>query len=302
MADKKQIINMFWFKMPNGENNFGDLLGPYIVHKLSGQDVRNIPIVDIKFRTIASYLFGIIKNKFSIRKLFLIIPILLKQNVLITVGSIIPLYNKKKCIVWGSGIIDENDKITNANFCAVRGKYTQKKLYEFGYKVPETIGDPALLLPLLIKPSKKKYRLGIIPHYVHYDEVVKANLPKDILIINLVDDIEKVVNDITSCEMTISTSLHGLIVSHAYQISSLWVKLSETKLAGNNVKFNDYFSSVGISEYLPFYFNLNEMDIDRTIRIIIDNHSKTLIRNNLESIQKDLIKVAPFQVLGKYKS
>ena len=78
---------------------------------------------------------------------------------------------------------------------------------ELGYKVPEAIGDPALLLPL-VAPMKvrKKYRLGIIPHYIHYDQVNETfKSSRDVLVVNLLnDDIESVIRNINLCEFTIS--------------------------------------------------------------------------------------------------
>ena len=86
--------------------------------------------------------------------------------------------------------MNRNDNIQKASFYAVRGKYTQKRLEELGYKSPEVIGDPALLLPLFIDPASQRYQLGIIPHFVHYEEVKNANISDEILVINLLDDID----------------------------------------------------------------------------------------------------------------
>jgi len=70
------------------------------------------------------------------------------------------------------------------------------------------------------------------------------NERKDIKVINLINkDIELVINDILSCEKTISSSLHGLIVSDAYNIPNKWVKFND-KLCGDDTKFYDYFKSV----------------------------------------------------------
>ena len=46
-----------------------------------------------------------------------------------------------------------------------------------------------------------------------------------------------------SCENIASSSLHGLIVSDAYGIPSIWIKLSNN-IIGNDFKFYDYLESI----------------------------------------------------------
>jgi hypothetical protein len=149
-------------------------------------------------------------------------------------------------IVWGSGIRDINQNINKGIIKSVRGPLTRKRLLEIGCYCPPIYGDPGLLLPLYYNPViEKKYTLGIIPHYTHYDVVSKMyNGIESIKVIKLINkDIELVINDILSCEKTISSSLHGLIVSDAYNIPNKWVKFND-KINGDDTKYYDYFKSV----------------------------------------------------------
>jgi hypothetical protein len=57
--------------------------------------------------------------------------------------------------------------------------------------------------------------------------------------------LEKVIDKIVSCTFTISSSLHGIVVSHAYNINSLWVRFADTLGKGpvdlkGDFKFRDY--------------------------------------------------------------
>ncbi len=101
-------------------------------------------------------------------------------------------------------------------------------------------------------------------------------------------------------EFTISTSLHGIIVSQAHNIPSLWYRILEKPLTGDSIKFYDYFSSVGIDEYEPFELSIRDFQIDRTIKQFELYEEVTIIKNDLSKIQQDLIRVAPFRVLDEY--
>ena len=71
---------------------------------------------------------------------------------------------------------------------------------------------------------------------------------EDITIINLFNPIEEIIDSIVSCEKVYSSSLHGIIVSHAYNIPCEWVKFSNNIL-GDNTKFWDYYMSIGETSY-----------------------------------------------------
>lgn len=285
--------------MVDSSTNYGDELNSYIISQLSTQKVRHIPYPYKWYYIPYKYLHALIfKSEYAslkgaIRSIF-------AKKIVFGIGSILHKYNRKNVYVWGSGIGHIDWKIDNANFTAVRGVYTQKKLTDLGYIAPSIIGDPALLLPLLISKSKKKYKFGVIPHYVQFDDV-KNNYksPIDSIIINMKEDIYSVTDKISSSDFVISSSLHGLIVAHSYNIPALWVNFdSNNKLAGDNVKFKDYFSSVGIEAYSPIYIQTLEPSFLENIKY--EHHNKLYINFDLRKIQIELLKVAPFRLKEKF--
>lgn len=185
----------------------------------------------------------------------------IRRNNLLVIGSIIEDYSNRNSVIWGSGAIEGKKKIvTPQKICAVRGPLTQKYLENIGIKAPHVYGDPALLLPLIYNPhnAKKKYHLGIIPHYVdyrlpHVDEFRKRH--PEILFIDLQNykDWHDIINGIISCERIISSSLHGLIISDAYSIPNLRVKFSN-KIVGGNFKYDDYNLAVRQCVIEPILF------------------------------------------------
>jgi len=269
---KSKNIRLFWWSEPylmdKPKENYGDLLGAYLVAKIS------------KKRIIWSH-----PKKRYFRDIW--------QPIYVTIGSILAHVNKK-CIVWGSGIINEDQIVKPAKFLAVRGPETRRVLMSQGYDVPEIYGDPALLLPNYYHPKiEKKYALGIVPHYVDYNIVKEMyGNNKDILVIDLMtNDVEATTDLFLQCERIVSSSLHGIIVSHAYQIPALWVKFSDN-LFGDDIKFKDYFRSVLIQPYTPKI----------TESVITIEDFKQLFTNEVElpnqiqvhKLQDGLIKVCPF--------
>ena len=162
-----------------------------------------------------------------------------KPNYLV-IGSIIEKYCDSSSIIWGAGAMYGNKplKYKPAQVKAVRGKMTQKYLIEQGVDCPDVYGDPALLLPYLYNPQKqKKYKLGIIPHFVDKDSETIASLHnriKDSVIINMVNyyDWHNVIDTILECEIVLSSSLHGLILSDAYGVTNVWFSTSNNIRGG----------------------------------------------------------------------
>jgi hypothetical protein len=201
--------------------NFGDIITPYLVAKLTGK------------RAILFWPGS------KMARLF--------RHSIMT-GSIIS-HSRPGTWVWGSGIISRNDAIAGGRFLAVRGPLTAAHLAAMGFVPPTVYGDPGLLLPLVYdRPVNRAYRYGIVAHYVDH-AAISALLPDDeVLLIDLLtDDIETVIDKIRSCERVLSSSLHGLIVAHSYGIPAAWWKFSD-KLGGDDVKFHDYYASVGLGE------------------------------------------------------
>lgn len=218
-------LKVWWLGSETGQGNFGDILTPSILNYFN---------IDFKF--VGNY----------------------REAEAICVGSIARRAGAKVKVL-GSGIISRSDRvIADADWKFVRGPYTRERVKFFGGNCPEIYGDPALLLPLIVKSSEKKHELGIIPHNVDFKIVSSENLKRNIIGLGT-SDYTKVIDKITQCESIISSSLHGIVVAHAYGIPAAWVK-SRNNLKGDNVKFEDYFASVDIDPIQSTYENPKFID------------------------------------------
>lgn len=269
----KSTLRLFWWNeikiQGKFKENYGDLIGKYLVEKISGKKV----------------VFGWPK-KFSFYDFF--------SPIYVTVGSILSHVNSK-CIVWGSGIISKTYVIRKAKFLAVRGPQTRAFLINQGYDVPAVYGDPALLLPKYYYPKiKKEYKIGVIPHYNDFKKIKDFYKDEDsILLIDLMtNDVEKTTNELLKCENIVSSSLHGMIVAHAYGIPAIWQKFSDD-VFGDDIKYQDYFESVLIpsykSEIKDSKMNLSELQS-------LFNNKETLPKKQvIDELCTNLMAVCPFK-------
>lgn len=286
----KRIRLSYW-----NEPNFGDALSPYLIKKLTGKDIQYKELYSTYGHTLKlllKYIFtGKIQDIRSIHFPF-------EANIL-AIGSILA-YGNKHSIIWGSGFMNENEEFKGGRVFAVRGVYTDRKLRKMGYEGCSVYGDPALLLPLVLKGSHtKRQMLGIIPHWKETDNFIKEYSSKYNVIDLRTYDIESVVKSITECKYILSTSLHGIIVSHAYGIPALWIKRGNINTDG--IKFNDYFSSVGIYPYKGFTNIDKLLSNDEIWQMLFEvEKNKTLPAKSISTIQQQLLEVAPFEVLEKY--
>jgi len=269
----QKTIRLFWWneKIIQGKSkeNYGDVLGKYLVEKISGKKV----------------VFAWPKKK-SIISFY--------KPIYVTIGSIIHNANHK-CIVWGSGIINQEINVKKATFLAVRGPQTRKYLLNFGYSVPEIYGDPALLLPLFFNPKvEKKFKIGIVPHYNDY-ALVKDwyTNHKDIVVIDMMtNNVEAKTIEFLECEKIISSSLHGVIIAHAYGIPAVWQKFSN-KVFGDDIKYQDYFESVGLNSYKP---NLKEtIFLEDEMESLFDRYPVLPNLDTINKVREDLMAVCPFK-------
>ena len=228
-------------------------------------------------------------------------------NNYMCIGSILEYMVTNDTIVWGAGALYGGDRRLKAvpkKILAVRGKLTREYLLNEGIKCPEVYGDPALLLPFIIKCNySKKYKLGIIPHYVDLNnkKIIKyiSSNPDAILIdFRNYDNWKQPIELINQCETIVSSSLHGLIISDAYGIPNMRMVLSDN-ITGGNFKYLDYYSAVGkkMDKETSLLDFRNESDL-----FYVDCE---MIKNNYIPIQYDykpLIESCPFLNLEERKN
>lgn len=161
------------------------------------------------------------------------------------------IYGNRPIAIWGSGfLLDTNPNPfyrKNLNVCALRGVLSRQRLFALtgqDYDVP--LADAGLLANLFLSEEQEKmWKIGIVPHYSQKDEPIFADAKNSYSSAKLIDITQpacQVINEISSCEYIISSSLHGLIFADALGVPSLHV-LGIHKLRGGLFKFQDYYSS-----------------------------------------------------------
>ncbi|MEN3322510.1 polysaccharide pyruvyl transferase family protein [Mariniflexile soesokkakense] len=266
-------IRLFWWNekklQKKSKENYGDLLGKYLVEKISQKKA-----VWVK------------PSMFSIYNFF--------SPIYVTIGSILT-HVTGNCIVWGSGIISKESVVKKAEFLAVRGPQTRKCLLIQGYDVPEVYGDPALLLPKYYNPEiEKEFKIGVIPHYRDFKKVEAfyKNKTSTLLIDLMTDDVEKTTNEILKCEKIVSSSLHGVIVAHAYRIPAVWQKFSND-VFGDDIKYQDYLESVGIPAYK---LEMKDVKMNTEELLSLFNGVESIPESTkIEALCSNLMAVCPFK-------
>jgi pyruvyltransferase len=206
---QKNGMHAYWW---NGHFNFGDLITPVLL-----QHYHHTPLFSRP-----------------------------QKASMAAVGSILgELPEDFAGVILGSGFYWERSTQTfpKATVLAVRGKLTREKL---GRGDDVALGDPGLLASMLMPERKrKKYRLGVIPHYIDQDEEhfkgLKKTIRGDVQFIDVRKDPRAVFYAIDECENIISSSLHGLIVADSLGIPNAWV--GSKKLPDGRFKYDDYYSA-----------------------------------------------------------
>jgi pyruvyltransferase len=245
-------------------NNFGDCLSHYLAKKITSKQPVLLNAADdhIKYMITGSILNNKVKNS----------------------------------IAWGVGVAFSTDIINkDSRIVAVRGKKTAELCKRQNIDCPDVFGDPALLLPNFYhRLETKRYKLGIIPHYVDlqivYDKIgVNDQYLENngIKIINICDSVTDVIDQINQCENIISSSLHGIVTAVAYEIPSAWVKFSD-RIGGDDFKYHDFYSTT--NSINTTYIDLRNFNLSMALSLRDYDYPYIYYTEN----PNDLLKVCPF--------
>ena len=166
---------------------------------------------------------------------------------LMALGSILGGNGFFDATVWGSGIksfdqiaaLSKRRYFQKLDIRSVRGPLTCEVLRACGYKCPDIYGDPAVLMPLIYSPEiEKTHRIGLVLHF-------KQNAPmtQDMKHINIrTDNYKYFIDEMLSCEMIISSSLHGIILAEVYGIPAVFLGVGRDL---EMFKYYDWYHSTG---------------------------------------------------------
>ena len=228
---RSEPVPAFWCRIPS-RGNVGDRLTPWLIERVTGRYPRFVRPADPGPKVIAA-------------------------------GSI-AAYAGRECVVWGAGLMTRSERLSPlAEYRAVRGPLTREAALAWGANCPPVYGDPALLLPRFYRPGRKTGAgVGLAPHFADkrrfgekFFEAVQMKL------IDVQSPVEDFIDQVCSCAAVASSSLHGLIISHAYGIPAVWVKFGDLP-SGDDSKFYDYFLSIGLDEVTPFCIHPDHLDLD----------------------------------------
>lgn len=230
---KKNLIFVHWGRHLN---NFGDCLSPDIL-KYYGLTPVYVPNI--------------------------------KRANIVLAGSILQWTpSDYRGIIVGTGGDNQDYSFPNAEILAVRGKLTLQNIKSPSKNIK--IGDPGLLMPYVYPGIiQKKYKLGIVPHFVDKDEVFlkrwKEVFGSQVLFIDVLRSPKEVIEEIKQCKYIISSSLHGLIIADAFHIPNARVVCRNTMPTSfYDYKFDDYYSSINCeSNYIEV---TGEETIDELIK------------------------------------
>ena len=189
---------------------------------------------------------GDIFNEHLIRYIYGIDSINVKdsENRLLCVGSIASQINNGD-IICGIGVKDYiiPDKKRDVEIYGCRGPISLSVFQEKGYKINSDafLYDPGLLIKdLLKKDYSEKGKVIFIPHYrerFKYGKKIMGNID----VIDIDNRFDYIARKIQEASLVYSSSLHGIIFTHALNRPCVYVKPQTVE---SELKFEDYFLSV----------------------------------------------------------
>lgn len=251
----------WWSRLQGGKKNFGDWLSPLLCEYLSGRPV-----------------------------------VLTQPNAcdLVAVGSILQRVKNRwfnrTVDIWGTGLIEDTPSIRSRHrYHALRGYRTDACL---SHNSRPVYGDPGLLADLLVDdlPSTRQYTVGLVPHYTDQDDPqVRDFLVRNphAVLLDIFSETREFIRKVASCEVILSSSLHGLVTADAVGRPNAWIRLSD-RVKGNDFKFHDYYSAFGLTAQ-PFPLT------NQTTESAVLAMAESYLRPGIERIKANLVAAFPYR-------
>ncbi|MQY10928.1 hypothetical protein SRB5_10410 [Streptomyces sp. RB5] len=215
-----EAIPAFWCRAPS-QGNVGDRLTPWLARRIRGVPARWVP------------------------------PHRPGRKHFVT-GSVIGLAGPG-AVVWGAGVMYAGEAVDpRAELVAVRGPLTREAALRCGAVCPPVYGDPALLVPrFLPRPAGPgPGPPALVPHFADKARA-RGGVPDGWRFVDVQQPVEDFVDRLVGARLVASSSLHGIILAHAYGIPAVWISYGDLP-AGDGTKFHDYFLSVGVPVPPPY--------------------------------------------------
>ncbi|MBI2478941.1 MAG: polysaccharide pyruvyl transferase family protein [Planctomycetia bacterium] len=216
-------IRIYWWNGGPGHGNFGDSLGPMICEQLAKRPVRHAS---------------------------------LQEADLISIGNILEprfwgnhLNRTYQGCIWGAGRMFGNVRfrLPLADIRADRGELTRKTLSPSQQRSAVS-GEPGLLAPLLpatVAEPRKRYKVGVIPHWTevaHPKIRWLAQLSAEVLVIDPTEHVNTIIDRIRSCDSILSSAMHGLVVADSFGIPNHCSRSAGNRVSKTSLKHSRLFS------------------------------------------------------------
>jgi len=264
-------IPLYWWIRP-APGNMGDWLSPYILHKLTGLSVTY-------------------SNA--------------NESKLVSLGSI-GRYIQDHHTVWGSGISTHDTSLNpNANYIAVRGPHTAQALKLSGGPKVDVFGDPGILVRNIFTPIKQRnpcFQYGFVRHFIHQD--VPLTFEEGIedlnILVSSAPSIENFITRLASYEAVLTTSLHVIILCHAYHVPCRLVSL-EAQLRpvhGDGIKYRDFYEGANL-EFISHATLGNHITLKDFELLVSDIFAPDSYRKDLYSSLMAAMRNNPFSFVSR---
>lgn len=241
-------VRLYWFAT---KPNFGDLLSPLLVARLSGRQVVHAKRGKEGLRAVGSILDDVFKT-----------PPARPDRWLYQAKARL----RRPLAIWGSGFLHLHKPsamdvpLRRLRVSAVRGEGTRGFLrHLLGERRCDwgalPLGDPGLLAKeLLPEPVPKRYDLGFLAHYIdapiggYVAERLRRAYGDALCVIDPADEPLRVLAQIAQCRALLSSAMHGCIVADGLGIPNracCFSYLGQDTREDYAFKFQDYYSALG---------------------------------------------------------